>query len=189
MKIFSKIILLSALVAFVAVPAFAEMSAEELAAESVAYLKTTQKTTPTMPDTIVGKVEEACKVLTAEGAAGFPKFMGKDSAFLYEGTYIWIHTLKDAKMLMHPVKHKMVGKNLIGLKDQKGKRFFVTMNDVAGNKGQGWVEYFWPIPGTKDIVRKVSFVKKCTMSDGTDIVIGSGIYNGDKAAMDKLEVN
>lgn len=188
MKSFVKIMLLSALVVMLNVPAFG-MSADELAAESVAYLKTTEKTTPTMPATIVAKVEEACKLLTAKGTAAFPEFMGKNSPFLYEGTYIWLHTLEDATMLMHPIKPKMVGKKLIGLKDHNGKRFFVIMNDVVNKKGgNGWVEYLWPIPGTKDVVRKVSYVKKCTMSDGTDVVIGSGIYNGDKAAMDKLEI-
>jgi hypothetical protein len=31
-------------------------------------------------------------------------------------------------------------------------------------------------------------VKKCTMSDGTDVVIGAGIYNGDPAEIAKLDI-
>jgi methyl-accepting chemotaxis protein len=172
-----------------AVPAFAEMSPEQLAAESEAYVKTTAKDTPTKPATIVAKVEEACALLAKEGPAAFPKFKGKGSSFLFEGTYVWIHNLKDTKMLMHPIKYKMEGNDLIGLKDEKGKRFFVAMNNVANEKGQGWVEYFWPVPATKEIVRKVSFIKKCTMADGTDVAIGAGIYNGDPAEIAKLEIN
>ena len=169
-------------------PSFAETSPEQLAAESEAYVKSTIKPTPTMPDAIVAKVDEACALLTKEGPASFPKFKGKGSAFLFEGTYIWIHSLKETKMLMHPIKFKMEGNELIGLKDEKGKRFFVAMNSVVNEKGQGWVEYYWPVPGSTEIVRKISYVKKCTMADGVDVVIGAGIYNGDPAALAKLEI-
>ena len=168
--------------------AFAEVSPEELAVESEAYVKTTVKTTPTMPETIMAKVDEACALLAKEGQAAFPKFKGKGSPFLFEGTYIWIHTLKETKMLMHPIKFKMEGNELIGLKDEKGKRFFVAMNNLVNEKGQGWVEYFWPVPGSKDIVRKVSYVKKATLPDGTEVVVGCGIYNGDAAAIAKLDI-
>jgi signal transduction histidine kinase len=51
-------------------------------------------------------------------------------------------------MLMHPIKHKMEGRHLISLKDEQGKRFFVTMNNLADQKGEGWVDYMWPEPGS-----------------------------------------
>jgi signal transduction histidine kinase len=62
------------------------------------------------------------------------------------------------------------------------------MNNLVNEKGQGWVEYFWPVPGSKEIVRKVSFVKKATLPDGTEVVVGCGIYNGDAAAIAKLDI-
>lgn len=188
MKKFVKILVPAILCALLAYPAIAETNPDQLAAESEAYVKSTAKETPTMPDTVTAKVNEACDLLKKEGPAAFPKFKGKGSPFLYDGTYIWIHSLKETKMLMHPIKYKMEGNELIGLKDEKGKRFFVAMNNVANENGQGWVEYFWPVPGTKEIVRKISYVKKCTMADGVDVVIGSGIYNGDPAAMSKLDI-
>ncbi|MFH0785549.1 MAG: cache domain-containing protein [Pseudomonadota bacterium] len=188
MKSITKALLALSILTLLSMPVQATMSPEELAAESEAYTKTTEKTTPTMPETIIAKVEEACTLVSAEGQAAFPKFKGKSSPFLYEGTYIWIHSLKDGIMLMHPIKNKMEGINLIGLKDKNGKRFFVTMNDLATQAGKGWVEYMWPTPGTNEVVRKVSYVKKCTLPDSTEIVIGSGIYNGDQAAMAKLDI-
>jgi cytochrome c len=188
MKSVPKMLLALSIVALMTLPAFAAMSPDELAAESEAYTKTTAKTTPTMPETIVTKVDEACALVAKEGPAAFPKFKGKDSPFLYEGTYIWIHGLKDSVMLMHPIKNKMEGTQLVGLKDKNGKRFFVTMNDVAESAGKGWVEYMWPTPGTNEVVRKVSYIKKCTMSDATEVVVGSGFYKGDEAAMAKLEI-
>lgn len=188
MKKIVNTLVVALLFTLLAAPAFAEMSAEDLAAESEAYVKTTVKDTPTLPETIVAKVDQACALLAKEGQAAFPKFKGKNSPFLFEGTYIWIHTLKETKMLVHPIKFKMEGNELIGLKDEKGKRFFVAMNNLVNEKGQGWVEYFWPVPGSKEIVRKVSFVKKATLPDGTEVVVGCGIYNGDAAAIAKLDI-
>jgi methyl-accepting chemotaxis protein len=92
-------------------------------------------------------------------------------------------------MLMHPIKFKMVGNKLAGLKDTNGKRFLVVMNDLVREKGEGWVEYFWPKPGTRDSVRKISFVKKCRMSNGVEVVVGSGLYSFSEADVAKLELH
>lgn len=160
-----------------------------LAAESETYCASTIKERPTPPDVIIGKVQEACALLEKEGPAAFSKFVGKDSPFIYEGTYIWIHSLAESEMLVHPIKYKMVGNKLIGLKDTKGKRFFVVMNDLVKEKEAGWVEYFWPKPGSTDVVRKISYVKKCKMANGMEVVVGSGIYNGSEADIAKLEIH
>lgn len=160
-----------------------------LAAESESYCTSTIKEKPTAPDVITGKVKEACALLEKEGPGALLKFKGKNSPFIYEGTYIWVHTLAEAEMLMHPIKHKMEGNKLIGLKDTKGKRFFVVMNDLVKEKGEGWVEYWWPKPGSQESIRKLSFVKKCKMANGVEVVVGSGIYNGAEQDLAKLELH
>lgn len=171
-----------------AVSACAGTPPEQLAAESEAYVRSTARETPTAPATIVAKVDEACALLSKEGPAAFPRFKGTGSPFLFEGTYIWIHSLQETRMLMHPIKYKMEGHELAGLKDERGKRFFATMNAVVNASGQGWVDYFWPVPGTKDIARKISYVKKCAMANGVDVVIGCGMHNGDPAAIERLDI-
>jgi hypothetical protein len=172
------------------VPAADDPAAAALAAESETYCTSTlNKERPTPPAMIVDKVNEACALLQKEGAAAFTKFSGKGSAFLYEGTYVWVHTLAEGRMLVHPIKYKMVGNNLIGLKDARGKRFFVVMNDLVTEKGEGWVEYYWPKPGTDEAVRKISFVKKGKLLDGTEVVVGSGLVNFSDADVAKLEIH
>jgi hypothetical protein len=167
-----------------------DAAAAALAAESEVYCASTlNKDRPTPPAMVVDKVNAACALLEKEGSAAFPKFSGRGSTFLYEGTYVWVHTLAEGKMLVHPIKYKMVGNNLIGLKDTRGKRFFATMNDLASEKGEGWVEYYWPKPGTEDAVRKISFVKKCRLPDGTEVVVGSGLVNFNEADVAKLELH
>jgi cytochrome c len=95
--------------------------------EAAAAASASVKATPQM---IIEKVDKACEVLSREGRAAFIKFKGKDSEFIFADTYIWIHDMKGV-MQMHPIKHKMEGKDLIGLKDVNGKRFFVEMNNIA----------------------------------------------------------
>ncbi|HUC86011.1 MAG TPA: cache domain-containing protein [Candidatus Acidoferrales bacterium] len=182
----------SVLLLSVSFPLLAEddPGAAALAAESESYCASTlDKSRTTPPETIIAKVNEACTLLEKEGPAAFPKFSGKGSPFLYEGTYVWVHTLAESKMLVHPIKYKMVGNRLVGLKDVKGKRFFVVMNDLVREKGEGWVEYYWPKPGSDEPMRKISFVKKCRLPDGTDIVVGSGLVNFSDADVAKLDLH
>jgi len=159
-----------------------------LAAESAEYCNSTAKDQFTSPEAIEAKVAVACALLEKEGEPAFAKFQGDGSDFLYEGTYMWIHSLDDGTMLMHPMKYKLNGKNVISLKDKKGKRFFSTMNKQVKASGDAWVEYYWPKPGTNEIVRKISFVKGCTMPDGRKVVVGSGLYKFDDTTVAALEL-
>jgi signal transduction histidine kinase len=165
-----------------------DAAAVQLAAESEAYCKSTIKDKPTSPAVIIEKVNAACELLKKEGMAAFSKFKGKGSEFLFEGTYIWIHDLEDAKMLMHPIKPAMEGNIQTGLKDVEGKRFFATMNKLAREKGSGWVGYMWPVPGSDKAARKVSYVKACKSKEGKDLVAGCGIYKASEEDLKKLEI-
>ena len=124
---------------------------------------------------IVDKVNEAAALLEKEGKEALPKFKGKDSKFIFAGTYIWVHD-EAAMMRMHPIMYKMEGKNLIDLKDSNGKLFFTVMNEVAKTKGAGWVDYMWPKPGEKTPVLKVSYVKMAKV-DGENLIVGCGVYD------------
>jgi hypothetical protein len=119
-----------------------------------------------------------------EGKNAYPKFKGKDSEFIFAGTYIWIHD-STATMRMHPIKHKMEGQNYIDLKDVNGKLFFTAMNEVAKTKGSGWVEYMWPKPGEKTPSLKVSYVKLVN-AGGEDLIIGCGVYDLSEADLQKV---
>ena len=168
--------------------AMAQDDAAALAAESAAYCNSTARDGNTPPAVITAKVAVACALLEKEGTAAFAKFQSKGSEFLYEDTYMWIHSLDDGTMLMHPMKQKLNGKNIIGLKDKKGKRFFSTMNKAVKANGEAWVEYYWPKPGSDEIVRKISYVKGCTLPDGQNVVVGSGLYKYDDATVADLDI-
>jgi hypothetical protein len=170
-------------------PVQAEDAVERLAAESEAYVKATVRPESTDPAVLVAKVEEACALLAKEGPAAFPRFKGRNSPFLFQGSYLWVHTLDESRMLMHPIKYRMEGETFAHLKDERGKPFFQVMNQLVRQQGQGWVAYHWPVPGSKTVARKVSFVKRCTRADGVEVVIGAGLHNGDPEAIGRLEIH
>lgn len=136
---------------------------------------------------VMGKVKEACKLLEQYGKEAFPKFKGKHSPFIYAGTYIWVNDFNGV-MVMHPIQAQMENQNLIDWQDVHGKKIFVEFIKVCKDKGQGWVDYWWPKPGEpkgSPPARKVSFVKKAKI-DGQEMVVGSGIYDLPNAEIDKL---
>ena len=165
-------------------------AAAALAAESTAYCSSTiNPDRPTPPGTIIAKVNDACALLAKEGPVAFPKFCGKGSPFIYEGTYLAVQDLNSGEAYVHPIQYKMVGQKLKSQKDAKGKPIFVIMSDLAREKGEGWVEYYWPKPGTQEIVHKISFVKKCTMANGVEVVVISGLYHYSDDDVAKLELH
>jgi len=141
---------------------FAEISPDELAKASEARAVTTSSD-PLTTDLIEKKVKEACELLGQKGEAAFPEFQGKDSNFIYAGTYIWIHD-QNGIMRMHPIKYKLNGKNLINLTDSTGKLFFAVMNEVCEEKGSGWVDYMWPKPGDKNLRLKFHLSSRSSMA-------------------------
>lgn len=171
------------LLVLLALPALAQAPEDILAKESeeAAALSAKDKATPEL---IIQKVNDACALLQKEGAAAFPKFKGKNSPFIFSGTYIWIHDM-DAVMLMHPIKPKMETQSFMGMKDPGGKLFFAEFNTVAKEKGSGWVDYLWPKPGEDKPSLKVSYVKLCR-ADGKEVVVGCGVYDMSQEDMQKV---
>jgi methyl-accepting chemotaxis protein len=94
----------------------------------------------------------------------------------YSGNeYFWINDLTP-KMIMHPIKPELDGKDLGDMKDPTGKRLFVEFADVCKAKGEGFVDYMWPKPGESKPVAKMSFVK---LYQPWGWVVGTGVYIDD----------
>ncbi|MDO9194331.1 MAG: cache domain-containing protein, partial [Undibacterium sp.] len=89
-----------------------------------------------------------------------------------EGEYIWINDMQP-KMVMHPIKPELDGKDLSENKDPNGKFLFKEFIDVVKTKGAGFVFYMWPKPGNENPVQKVSYVKGFAPWGW---VVGSGVY-------------
>ncbi len=89
--------------------------------------------------------------------------------------YFWIHDM-DTKMVMHPIKPTLDGKDLKEIKDPEGKHLFTEMVNVCRENGEGYVEYMWPKPGEKEPVKKISYVK---LFKPLGWIVGTGVYVDD----------
>jgi methyl-accepting chemotaxis protein len=92
--------------------------------------------------------------------------------------YFWINDLQP-RMIMHPLKPEMDGKDLSDNKDPNGKRLFVSFVEKVKAEGAGFVDYYWPKPGQSKPVPKISYVKGFPEWGW---IIGSGIYIDDVEA-------
>ena len=94
-------------------------------------------------------------------------------ALRYGGNeYFWINDMQP-RMVMHPIKPELEGRDLSENKDPTGKRLFMAMVDVVKAGGAGEVSYMWPKPGSDQPVQKVSYVKGFAPWGW---IIGSGVY-------------
>ncbi len=136
---------------------------------------------PCAKEAVVQAVQQAVAILEKEGAAGLDK-VGKIR--FCGDNYVFVNDFEGVT-LMH-VKPHLIGKVLIGLKDDTGKRFFADFTKMAQSakantvngeyyNGSGWVSYRWPKPDETAFSPKVSYIQGCLMG-GQNIYVGAGIY-------------
>lgn len=127
------------------------------------------------PERVVSLVDEACRLVEKDGEAGMEALMTPNGRFRFGDTYVWVHDIEENRMLAHPTVPRDAAVNLIYLRDITGKLCFAEFNQVAIERGSGWVEYYWPRPGEIASVLKTTYVKLCRNS-GKRYVVACGIY-------------
>ncbi|MGF1742816.1 methyl-accepting chemotaxis protein [Vibrio profundum] len=93
--------------------------------------------------------------------------------------YFWINDMYP-KVVMHPIKPALNGKDVSKVKDANGQLLFVEFVNVAKKKGQGIVYYMWPKPGSENPVEKVSYIK---LFKPWGWIVGTGVYVDDVDAL------
>jgi len=73
----------------------------------------------------------------------------------------------------------IVGRNMKGKPDVKGKLYRDEFLAVAKKDGSGWVDYYFENPKSKKIEHKNTFVKLAKGSDGKEYIVCSGMYYGE----------
>ena len=89
--------------------------------------------------------------------------------------YFWINDLQ-VRMIMHPIKPDLNGRDLSDMKDPNGKHLFVEFVEAVKRQGAGFVAYEWPKPGAANPQPKLSYV---VGFEPWDWVIGTGVYIDD----------
>jgi cytochrome c len=93
------------------------------------------------------------------------------SAFKDRELYVIVYDLT-GKNLAHGANAKLVGKDLIGLKDPDGKLLNKMLVELARDKGKGWSEEFkFRNPVSNELQRRIVYVERVG-----DTFIGAGVF-------------
>ncbi|MHB8880648.1 MAG: cache domain-containing protein [Thermodesulfovibrionales bacterium] len=116
-------------------------------------------------------VKKAVSYIKANGKAkAFAEFGNKKGQFVDRDLYVFVYDL-NGKCVAHGQNPKMVGNDLINMKDPDGRLFVKERVEIAKTKGKGWHNYKFTDPLTKKIEEKSAYVEKYE-----DLIVGSGIY-------------
>ncbi len=124
---------------------------------------------------VVAMLEAAVVEIEKKGRKAFPQFRVKGSKWFKGEMYLFIYTM-DGVNIFHPVLKHLEGKNLYNLKDINGRPLIQHLIWKA-RKGGGWTHYMWTRPGEFIPTWKSGYVKKAVMPDGTEVFVGTGVYN------------
>ena len=116
-------------------------------------------------------VKKAVALIKSEGSAKAYDEFTNGKSFKDRDLYVIVYDL-NGKNLAQGANPKLVGKDLIGLKDPDGKPIIQMFVDLAKSKGKGWVEgYKFLNPTTQKIEGKAMYLERLG-----DTLVGCGIY-------------
>ena len=124
--------------------------------------------TPAEAETLVKRAIAFVKSNGKEKA--FAEFSDPKGKFVEGDLYIFVYDMT-GKCLAHGGNARMVGKDLIDLKDADGKSFVKERVDIASSAGKGWQNYKWNNPAVNKIENKTAYIEKYE-----DFIVGSGAY-------------
>lgn len=127
---------------------------------------------------VVGLVQQAKTAIEGNALQTFARinraehpYKDKDNPSLY----IFVFDT-DLNVVAHAIKTAVIGKNVKGKPDVKGKNFRDEMLAVALKDGSGWVDYYFDNPTTKETEHKTTYFELAKGSDGKSYIVGSGKY-------------
>jgi signal transduction histidine kinase len=116
-------------------------------------------------------VKKGVEFIKANGKdKGYAEVSNKQGQFIYKDLYLVVYGL-DGTVRAHGANEKMIGKNLIDLKDIDGKAFVKERVELAQSKGTFWQDYKFTNPVTKKIEPKEMYCEKLD-----DAVVCGGVY-------------
>lgn len=116
-------------------------------------------------------VKKAIDYIKANGKEkAYAEINNPQGMFRDRDLYVFVYDMKGVAQA-HGANPKMLGKNLMELRDANGVFIVKSFIEVGNSKGHGWVDYQWPNPVSKSIESKSTYIEK-----HDDVVVGSGIY-------------
>ena len=136
-----------------------------------APLAVSAKESSATKDDALATVKKGIAYIKANGRdKGYAEVSNKQGQFIDRDLYLVVYGL-DGTVRAHGANDKMIGKNLIELKDVDGKAFVKERVDLAQSKGTFWQDYKFTNPVSKKIEPKSMYCEKLE-----DAVVCGGIY-------------
>lgn len=121
-------------------------------------------------DEAVAMTKKAVAHFKAEGKdKALADFSRKGSAFVDRDLYVFALDM-NGKNIAHATNERMIGRDLMQLKDADGKSYVIEIIEKAKIGKPAWIDYKWPNPLTKEIEAKSSY---CEPVDGGVICVGA----------------
>ncbi len=120
--------------------------------------------------------EKAAAMMLEDTDAALAEISKRDGKFVWKDSYVFAMNL-EGKMLAHPFMPGLMRMDNLLLTPDKNaeepKMLFVEFVVVASTKGEGWVEYMWPKPGSTSPSVKETYIYRVP---DTNMFVGAGIY-------------
>jgi signal transduction histidine kinase len=102
----------------------------------------------------------------------FADFNNKSGPFTDRDLYVVVYNMK-GKVLAHGANDKMIGKDVIDLRDNDGKYFVKERVELMskGPDAKSWQDYKFMNPVSKQIEPKSMYLRR-----HEDMIVGCGIY-------------
>jgi cytochrome c len=140
------------------------------ATSALAQAKPASKGTAAEATAMVQKAIAHIKKVGREKA--FAEFDNKNGAFTDRDLYVVVYDMK-GKVLAHGANDKMIGKDVIELRDSDGKYFVKERVEMMskGPEAKGWQDYKFMNPVSRQIEPKSMYLQRFE-----DLIVGCGIY-------------
>ncbi len=116
-------------------------------------------------------VKKAIQLIKADGRdKAFAEINNTKGKFVDRDLYIFVYDM-NGKCVAHGFNAKMIGKDLIEMKDPDGKYFVKERIEICKTKGKGWQDYKFTDPITKQLEPKSAYVERVE-----NLIVGCGVY-------------
>jgi signal transduction histidine kinase len=119
-------------------------------------------------------VDRAAALVAQKGKAAFAELRDPRGPYVFMSTYVFVDSPEGIE-LVNGGQPSLEGKDVLPLRDAKGKRPAREAIAKAMKDGGGWVDSTWYRPGQNRPAPKRAFVKRVRGPDGV-YVVGSGMY-------------
>jgi cytochrome c len=116
-------------------------------------------------------VKKAVAEIKASGKdKAFAEISNPKGKFIDRDLYVFVYDM-NGKCVAHGFNQKMIGKDLVEMKDSDGKFYVKERIEIAKTKGKGWQDYKYTNPTSKKIENKTAYIEKVD-----DLIVGCGVY-------------